>query len=256
MSNSPIGSAGNSPLSMLRDNLQSSGLSAKSAAQTVDRIADTVKGAAAGSGARLDRTTIRDAIDVRLDADVGNGSLSASDAALIRKSLDEFDKRMTQGSGGRPPGGMPPGGMPPGGAPPGGAPHGAAGPGGAPPGGVPHGGASAGKSGSGGASSGGGETGTGDGSDSVGVSALKIETSRTSSTAGGVTTTTITYSDGSKSNKTTYGEAASDAGAGGKARSGTDEIVGIMKELSPENSGKAASYVRKLSASDLIDVRT
>lgn len=251
MSNSPIGSAGNSPLSMLRDNLQSSGLSAKSAAQTVDRIADTVKGAAAGSGARLDRTTIRDAIDVRLDADVGNGSLSASDAALIRKSLDEFDKRMTQGSGGRPPGGMPPGG-----APPGGAPHGAAGPGGAPPGGAPHGGASAGKSGSGGASSGGGETGTGDGSDSVGVSALKIETSRTSSTAGGVTTTTITYSDGSKSNKTTYGEAASDTGAGGKARSGTDEIVGIMKELSPENSGKAASYVRKLSASDLIDVRT
>lgn len=250
MSNSPIGSAGNSPLSMLRDNLQSSGLSAKSAAQAVDRIADTVKGAAAGSGARLDRTTIRDAIDVRLDADVGNGSLSASDAALIRKSLDEFDKRMTQGSGGRPPGGMPPGG-----APPGGASHGAAGPGGAPPG-APHGGASAGKSGSGGASSGGGETGTGDGSDSVGVSALKIETSRTSSTAGGVTTTTITYSDGSKSNKTTYGEAASDTGAGGKARSGTDEIVGIMKELSPENFGKAASYVRKLSASDLIDVRT
>lgn len=155
-----------------------------------------------GSG-RLDRTSIRDAIEKRLVTDVKAGKLTADGADLIRKALDEFDKRIgisARGGVGGPPRGGPPPGPPP-------------------------------------------------AADDDSASGTKTELRRSTITTGSITRTTITYSDGTAETTTSYAKTTK------AAKSGTETLLDIIEEISAGDAKGAGSYLTRLHASELIDIR-
>jgi hypothetical protein len=274
MSVPSLGSQAASLANRLRTDLQDSGLSAATASKVQSEIStaiDSVKSAAGGG--RPDRASVREAIEKQLAADVQSGTLTSDEADTVRKTLEEFDNRMQQQGGpaggkpdpaelftkldsdgdgklnrdefvaGRPKGasedqagqmydslaGGNTGGLtvdqftkgmqsmqPPAGGPPAGGP---------PPGG--------------GGGGGGGE-------------ADKTEVSRTSTTKGAVTTTVITYSDGSKETKTSYGVAVDDP----DTKSSTDELLDLLQQTSPSEDTKLAGYLKSLLSGGLVDIKT
>jgi hypothetical protein len=268
MSVPSLGSQAASLANRLRTDLQDSGLSAATASKVQSEIStaiDSVKSAAGGG--RPDRASVREAIEKQLAADVQSGTLTSDEADTVRKTLEEFDNRMQQQGG--PAGGKPDpaelftkldsdgdgklnrdefvAGRPKGASedqagqmydslaggntggltvdqftkgmqsmqPPAGGP---------PPGG------------------GGGGGGVGE--------ADKTEVSRTSTTKGAVTTTVITYSDGSKETKTSYGVAEDSAG-----KSSTDVLLDLLKETSSSEDTKLAGYLQSLLSGGLVDIK-
>lgn len=281
MSISAVGSQPTSPQSRLLEDLQNSGLSTDKASMVASEIDTAVQSSKTDGTGRPDRASARAAIEKQLTADVASGKLSADDAALVRKTLDEFDKHASasQGTGKSSGNGGPPdpaelfskldtnndgkltrdefvtsrpqnvsedqaGQMYDS---------------------IANGNTDGLTSdqfvqgmksqqppaGGGGraAPAGGGGGGGGDSSSSS-SSSSKTEVSRTSTTQGSMKTTVITYSDGSKETTTSYSGSSSDS-----SQSSADTLQDLLKQLSSSDSSNAANYLKQLLAGGLVDTQ-
>lgn len=260
-----IQSLGGQPASLasrLLTDLKDSGLSAATASKVQSEIGAAIDSAtSAAGGGRPDQASVRDAIERQLAADVQSGTLTSDEADTVRKTLDEFDKRMRQQGG------------PAGGKPDpaelftkldsdgdgkltrdefvAGRPEGAS----EDQAGQMYDSLAGGNSGglsvdqftkgmqsmqppAGGPPPGGGEGGGGD------------EVSRTSTTKGAVTTTVITYSDGSKETKISYGVAEDSAD-----KSSTEVLLDLLNETSLSEDTKLAGYLKSLLSGGLVDIK-
>ena len=273
MSISSVGGSSTSPQARLLADLQSNGLASDKAGLVASEIDSAVQSTKSSSTGKPDQASVRAAIEKQLSADVASGKLSESDAALVRKTLDDFEKKM--GSAGGAPGGDKPdptamfkkldtngdgkvtkdefvAGKPDNVS--------------ADQAGALYDSLAQGKTGGltqdeftsamkaqkppGGGGGGGGEGGGGSASASSSSSSSKVEQSRTSTTSGAVTTTIITYTDGSKETKTSYG--ASDGNSDAN-KSSADTLLDLLKQNG--SSSKTSDYLKQLLAGGLVDVQ-
>lgn len=276
MSISSVGSSSSSPQARLLADLQSNGLASDKAGLVASEIDSAVQSTKGSSTGKPDQASVRAAIEKQLTADVASGKLSDADAAMVRKTLDDFEKKM--GSAGGAPGGDKPdaadmfkkldtngdgkvtkdefiAGKPDNiSADQAGALYDSMAQGKTggltqdeftsamkaqqPPGG------------GGGGGSGGGEGGGSASASTSSSSSSKVEQSRTSTTSGAVTTTIITYTDGSKETKTSYG--ASDGNSDAN-KSSADTLLDLLKQNG--SSSNTSDYLKQLLAGGLVDVQ-
>ncbi|TAN65055.1 MAG: suppressor protein [Magnetospirillum sp.] len=273
MSITQIGGQQLSPKDRLLGNLESGGLAADKATMVAGEIDSAVQSAkSSSSSGRPDRASVREAIEKQLTADVSAGKLTADEANLVRQTLDQFDKRLSEGQSSADGGGKPD------------------------PtemfktldsngdgkltrdefvGGRPkdvsedqagslydsiangntdgltadqfaQGMASQQPPGGGGPPSGGGGGGGSDGSSS------KSEVSRTSTTQGAVKTTVITYSDGTKETSTSTSTVSASDDA---TKSSSDALLDLLKASSASDTSSAADYLKTLLSGGLVDIK-
>lgn len=270
MSITQIGGQQLSPKDRLLGNLESGGLAADKATMVAGEIDSAVQSAkSSSSSGRPDRASVREAIEKQLTADVSAGKLTADEANLVRQTLDQFDKRLSEGQSSAGGGGKPDptemfekldsdgdgkltrdefvAGRPEDvSEDQAGSLYDSIANGNTdgltaeqfaqgmasqqPPGGGPP-------------SGGGG----GGGSDS---SSSKSEVSRTSTTQGAVKTTVITYSDGTKETTTSTVSTSDDA-----AKSSSDALLDLLKASSASDTSSAADYLKTLLAGGLVDIK-
>ena len=82
--------------------LEANGLSVSKAKLVDSDLTAAIKAGSAGAGKPADATSVRAALDTRIAADVLSGKLSASDAATVRKTLDESDGQASTGDAASP----------------------------------------------------------------------------------------------------------------------------------------------------------
>lgn len=279
MSISSVSGSSTSPQSRLLADLQSSGLASDKAGLVASEIDSAVQSSKSSSSGKPDQASVRAAIEKQLTDDVASGKLTEADAALVRKTLDDFEKKM--GSAGGAPGGDKPdaaemfkkldsngdgkltkeefvAGKPDNVT--------------SDQAGALYDSLAQGKTdgltqdeftsamasqkppsggGGGGGESGGGSSSASSASSSS--SSSKVELSRTSTTSGAVTTTVITYTDGTKETKTSYG--ASDSGSD-SSKSSADTLLDLLKQNgSSSNTTTATDYLKQLLAGGLVDIQ-
>jgi hypothetical protein len=277
MSISSVSSSSTSPQARLLADLQSNGLASDKAGLVASEIDSAVQSTKSSGSGKSDQASVRAAIEKQLSADVASGKLTESDAALVRKTLDDFEKKM--GSAGGAQGGNKPdatemfkkldsngdgkltkdefvAGKPENVS--------------SDQAGALYDSLAQGKtdgltqdqftsamasqkppSGGGGGGGGGGDSGSSSAASSS--SSSKVEQSRTSTTSGAVTTTVITYTDGSKETKTSYG--ASDSGSDA-SKSSADTLLDLLKQNgSSSDTTNATDYLKQLLAGGLVDIK-
>jgi hypothetical protein len=282
MSISSVSGSSTSPQSRLLADLQSSGLASDKAGLVASEIDSAVQSSKGSSSGKPDQASVRAAIEKQLTDDVASGKLTEADATLVRKTLDDFEKKM--GSAGGAPGGDKPdaaemfkkldsngdgkltkeefvAGKPDNvTSDQAGALYDSLAQGKTdgltqdeftsamasqkPP---------SGGGGGGGESGGGSSSASSASSASSSSSSSKVELSRTSTTSGAVTTTVITYTDGTKETKTSYG--ASDSSSD-SSKSSTDTLLDLLKQNgSSSNTTTATDYLKQLLAGGLVDIQ-
>ena len=277
MSISSVSGSSTSPQARLLADLQSNGLASDKAGIVASEIDSAVQSTKSSSSGKPDQASVRAAIEKQLSADVASGKLTESDAALVRKTLDDFEKKM--GSAGGAQGGDKPdaaemfkkldsngdgkltkdefvAGKPDNlTSDQAGALYDSLAQGKTdgltqdqftsamasqkPPSG-----------GGGGGDSGGGSSSASSSTSSSSSSSSKVEQSRTSTTSGAVTTTVITYTDGSKETKTSYGASDSSSDA---SKSSTDTLLDLLKQNG--SSTDTTDYLKQLLAGGLVDIK-
>jgi len=278
MSISTVGSQSTSPQARLLADLQNKGLAADKAGLVASEIDSAVQSTKNSGTGKPDQASVRAAIEKQLTADVSSGKLSAADAAIVRKTLDEFDKRMGSAGAGQD-GGKPDAtemfkkldsngdgkltkdefvaGKPD---------NVTAEQAGALYDSMAQGktdgltqdqftsGMQAQQSKGGGAPPAGGGGGDSGGSSSS-SSSSKTELSRSATTSGTVTTTVITYTDGTKETKISSG-GSDTSGSAKDSKSSADTLLDLMKEASSSSdSSSATDYLKQLLAGGLVDVK-
>jgi hypothetical protein len=94
-----ISSLSSSTSNTLLTDLEANGLTATKAQTVVNDFASAVLTASSGStSGQVSMTTIRAALDKQIDADVASGKLTASDAAEVKKTLDQIDAQSSGSS--------------------------------------------------------------------------------------------------------------------------------------------------------------